>query len=80
MVIVSFVGRTSSILRGVEGKLVPSSDPAALAGAIRRWFPHPEEAEACVEPARATAVVRHNGRKNAEDTLRVYREIATHNV
>ena len=62
---------------GVEGKLVPSSDPAALAGAIRRWFMHPDEAEGCVEPARATAHVRHNGRKNAEDTLKVYQEICS---
>ena len=75
--IATFVGGTPSILKdGVEGKLVPSGDPAALAGAIRRWFLHPEEAAACVEPARVTALVRHDGRKNAEDTLRVYQEIA----
>lgn len=74
--IATFVGGTPSILRdGVEGKLVPSGDPAALAGAIRRWFLHPEEAEACVEPARKTAFARHDARKNAEDTLKVYREV-----
>lgn len=79
--IATFVGGTPSIMKdGVEGKLVPSGDPAALAGAIRRWFLHPEEAEACVDAARVTALARHNGRKNAEDTLRVYREIATHNA
>ena len=79
--IATFVGGTSSILKdGVEGKLVPSGDPAALASAIRHWFLHPDEAETYVEPARATALARHDGHKNAEDTLRVYREIATRNV
>lgn len=74
--IATFVGGTPSILKdGVEGKLVPSNDPAALAGAIRRWFLHPEEARACVEPARKTALARHDPKKNAEDTLTVYREI-----
>lgn len=79
--IATFVGGTPSILKDeVEGKLVPSGDPAALAGAIRRWFLHPDEAEACVEHARATALARHDGRKNAEDTLRVYREVVMRNV
>jgi glycosyltransferase involved in cell wall biosynthesis len=75
--IATFVGGVPSILKdGEEGKLVPSGDPAALAGAIQRWFLHPEEAEACVEPARATALRRHNPKINAEATLAVYREIA----
>lgn len=74
--IATFVGGVPSILKdGTEGKLVPSGDPAALAGAIRRWFLHPEEAEACVEPARKTAFARHDAIKNAEDTLKVYREV-----
>ena len=72
--IATFVGGVPSILRdGVEGRLVPSGDPAALAGAIRRWFDHPEEANASVEPARATALKRHNREKNALATLNVYR-------
>lgn len=71
--IATFVGGVPSILKdGVEGKLVPSGDPAALAGAIRRWFLHPEEAEHCVEPARATALKRHDAKANAEATLAVY--------
>lgn len=75
--IATFVGGVPSILKdGIEGKLVPSGDPAALAGAIRRWFEHPEEAEACVEPARATALKRHNREANALATLNVYRELA----
>lgn len=75
--IATFVGGTPSILRdGVEGKLVPSGDPAALAGAIRRWFDYPEEAEVCVDAARATALARHDRMKNAEATLAVYRELA----
>lgn len=75
--IATFVGGVPSILKdGVEGKLVPPGDPAALAGAIRRWFLHPEEAEACVEPARATALKRHDAKANAEATLAVYRELA----
>lgn len=79
--IATFVGGVPSILKdGVEGKLVPSGDPAVLAGAIRRWFLHPEEAEACVEPARATALVRHDGSKNAEETLKVYRELVDGNA
>lgn len=75
--IATCVGGVPSILKdGVEGRLVPPSDPFALAGAIRRWFLHPEEAEACVEPARATALKRHNAKANAEATLEVYRELA----
>ena len=72
--IATFVGGVPSILKdGVEGKLVPSGDPMALAGAIRRWFLHPEEAEAFVEPARTTALKRHDTKANAEATLAVYR-------
>lgn len=75
--IATFVGGVPSILKdGVEGKLVPSGDPAALAGAIRRWFRHPEEAEACVEAARATATKRHDGETNALATFNVYKTIA----
>jgi len=75
--IATFVGGVPSILKdGLEGKLVPSGDPAALAGAIRRWFFHPEEAEACVGPARATARKRHDSVANAKATLNVYRELA----
>ena len=74
--IATFVGGVPSILKdGVEGKLVPSGDPAALAGAIRRWFTHPEEAEASIKPARATALKRHDTKTNAEATLAVYREL-----
>lgn len=76
--IATFVGGTPSILKdGIEGKLVPSCDPAALAEAIRRWFMHPEEAEACVALARATALARHDGRRNAKETLAVYETIST---
>lgn len=74
--IATFVGGVPSILKdGVEGKLVPPGDPAALAGAIRRWFMHPEEAEACVEPARQTALKRHDAKRNAKATLAVYKEL-----
>ena len=74
--IATCVGGVPSILKdGVEGRLVPPSDPFALAGAIRRWFLHPEEAEACVGPARATALKRHDAKANAEATLAVYREL-----
>ena len=75
--IATFVGGVPSILKdGVEGKLVPSGDPAALSGAIRHWFLHPEEAEACVEPARQTALKRHDAKRNAEATLAVYKELS----
>ena len=74
--IATFVGGVPSILKdGIEGRLVPSGDPAALAGAIRRWFEHPEEAEAGVEAARATALKRHDAQANAEATLAVYRKL-----
>lgn len=74
--IATFVGGVPSILKdGVEGKLVSPGDPAALAGAIRQWFLHSEEAEACVEPARATALKRHDAKANADATLTVYRHI-----
>lgn len=75
--IATFVGGVPSILKdGAEGRLVPPGDPAALAAAIRRWFVRPGEAEACVGPARATALARHDARRNAEATLAVYRELA----
>ena len=75
--IATFVGGVPSILKdGKEGCLVPSGDPAALADAIRRWFRHPDEAEACVANARATAIARHNVGVNARATLNVYWEIA----
>jgi glycosyltransferase involved in cell wall biosynthesis len=74
--IATFVGGVPSILKdGVEGKLIPSGDPAALAGAIRRWFDHPEEAEEGVETARKTAFARHDAHQNALDTLKVYQEL-----
>ena len=74
--IATFVGGVPSVLKdGIEGKLVPPGDPAALAGAIRRWFLHPEEAEACVEPARQTALKRHDAKANAEATLAVYESL-----
>lgn len=75
--IATFVGGVPSILKdGVEGKLVPSGDPAALAGAIRRWFEHPDEAESCVEFARRTAYARHDVKTNAEKTIGIYRELS----
>lgn len=75
--IATFVGGISSILRdGEEGHLIPSGDPAALAGAIRHWFRHPNEAEAGVAAARATALKRHAVVANAEATLQIYRTIA----
>ena len=64
---------------GVEGKLVPPGDPAALAGAIRNWFLHAEKAEAFVESARNTAISRHNPQNNAIATLRVYNDIIEQN-
>lgn len=74
--IATFVGGIPSMLEdGVEGKLVPSGDPAALAGAIRRWFLHPEEAEACVKRAHQKALARHNSMTNAKATLAVYKEM-----
>ena len=76
--IATFVGGVPSILKdGKEGRLVPSGDPAALAGAIRRWFSNPEEAQSCVESARATALKRHDVLVNAEATLKVYSAIVS---
>jgi glycosyltransferase involved in cell wall biosynthesis len=75
--IATFVGGVPSILKdGVEGKLVLPGDPAALAGAIRHWFLHPEEAESCVQKARQTALKRHDAKANAEATLAVYKELS----
>lgn len=74
--IATYVGGTPSILKdGIEGKLVPSADPAALAFAIRRWFEHPDEAEACVGPARETALARHDPERNASVMLAIYKEV-----
>jgi glycosyltransferase involved in cell wall biosynthesis len=74
--IATYVGGTPSILKdGIEGKLVPSGDAAALASAIRHWFRCPDDADACVAPAREVAIERHNAEKNVRETLTVYREI-----
>ena len=74
--IATFTGGTPSILKdGVEGRLVPSGDPAALAAAIREAFHHPEAAVARAAAARATALTRHDARANAEATLAVYRTL-----
>lgn len=74
--IATFAGGTPAILKdGVEGRLVPPGDPAALAAAIRTAFRYPETAEALVPAARATALARHDARRNAEATLAVYREL-----
>lgn len=74
--IATFSGGTPSILKdGVEGRLVPPGDPAALAAAIRQAFRDPAAAESLVPAARATALVRHDARRNAEATLAVYREL-----
>lgn len=75
-IISTYAGGTPTIIKnGVEGVLVPPSDPHALAGAIRRWFEHPDEAERCVEPARKTALARHNSEVNAARTLEIYKSI-----
>ena len=74
--IATFVGGIPSILHdGVEGRLVPSSDPAALAEAIRHWFKHPEEANKCAEAARKTACARHDRMTNAKTMLDVFRKV-----
>lgn len=76
--IATFVGGVPSILHdGIDGKLVPSADPAALAGAIRHWFEHPEEAGECADNAKRTAIVRHDKVKNAEAMLGVFRWVVT---
>ena len=76
--IATFVGGVPSILHdGVEGRLVPSSDPAALAEAIRLWFMHPEEANKCAEAARMTAFVRHDRERNAKAMLDVFRKVVS---
>ncbi len=72
--IATFVGGVPSIIKdGIEGKLVPAGDPAALAEAIQWWFLHPEEAESCSAAAHDTALTRHDARRNAEATMAVYR-------
>ncbi len=74
--IATFCGGVPSILKdGVEGKLVPPGEPFSLAAAIRHYFLHPDEAEAMVGAARATALKRHDARANAQATLDVYRQI-----
>lgn len=75
-IISTFSGGTPDIIKNeIEGKLVQPSDPHALAGAIRRWFNHPEEAESCVGPARETALLRHDRTINARRTLEIYKSI-----
>jgi glycosyltransferase involved in cell wall biosynthesis len=74
--IATFSGGTPSILKdGLEGKLVPPYDPHALAGAIRRWFENPSEAEAVVGHARETALVRHDSMTNAKRTFDIYKDL-----
>lgn len=74
--IATFVGGTPSVLRdGVDGRLVPAGDPAALAGMIDWYFSHPSEVDAYSVSAMAAALSRHDPKSNAQATIRTYREI-----
>lgn len=74
--IATFVGGTPSVLRdGIDGRLVPSGDSAALADMIDWYFSHPIEADAYAASAREVASFRHDPTQNAEATMKVYRSI-----
>ncbi|MGN0854428.1 MAG: glycosyltransferase family 4 protein [Kiritimatiellia bacterium] len=73
--IATFVGGIPSVLRnGVDGRLVPCSDPAALAVMIDHYFSNPTAAEVYAKNAREFALVRHDPCRNAQATMRAYEE------
>lgn len=74
--IATYVGGTPSIIRdGIDGKLVPPSDPFMLAKAIGNWFKNPQLAGTCAQSARSVALRRHDPNANARDLLEVYRKV-----
>lgn len=74
--IATFVGGIPSVLRdGIDGRLVPPADPAALADMIDWYFAHPEEADAYARQAQDSARVRHDPLRNAEETMRAYEDV-----
>lgn len=77
--IATFAGGVPSVLKdGVEGRLVPSGDPASLAAMIDWYFSHPDDADAYAGAARMSAMVRHDPILNAEATMNVYNELCCH--
>ena len=73
--IATFVGGIPSVLcDGVDGRLVPCSDPAVLAAMIDYYFSNPSVAEGYAENARISALVRHDPFRNAKATIRAYEE------
>lgn len=73
--IATFVGGVPSIVRdGVDGRLVPCSDPAMLAAMIDYYFSNSTVAETYAKNAREFALVRHDPCRNAQATMRAYEE------
>lgn len=74
--IATFVGGIPSVLHdGIDGRLVPSGDPAALANMIDWYFAHPKEADAYARLAQRHALDRHDPMRNAEATMRTYEDV-----
>jgi len=74
--IATFVGGIPSILRdGLDGRFVPSGDPATLAEMIDWYFSNPEKVDAYANSARMVAQVRHDPTRNAKATIAAYEKV-----
>jgi glycosyltransferase involved in cell wall biosynthesis len=74
--IATYVGGVPSMLKHMEEALLcPSADEAALAAAIVTLFENDDLAETLASNAREVALQRHDGKRNAKETLNVYHKI-----
>ncbi|CAM3399566.1 glycosyltransferase family 4 protein [Zobellia roscoffensis] len=79
-VIATNVGGTPSMLvDGVEGLLVQSKDPYAMAGAILEFSESPSKAKAMGDNARKLGLVRNDSKKICDDLLNIFDELTQSN-
>ena len=75
-IVATDVGGVSSIVEnGKEGVLVPSGDPAMLAGAISDMFENPNRASKFAAAAYATATGRYSPEKVVKELEATYKEV-----
>jgi glycosyltransferase involved in cell wall biosynthesis len=69
-------GVGEAIVDGVNGRLVPPEDPAALTQAVRWLLENPDQRERLVEEGRRLARTEFTAERMANEYERLYREVA----
>ena len=69
------IGTAEVVSHGVTGTLVPSENPAALAGAVAELLADPDLRQRYARAGRRRYVEHFTARRMAEDTLRVYEDV-----